>query len=352
MWNPIEKFKQQQARRRFMPAGRRPTAATTRKAAIIALVLILSATAALQMRGGSTAAEDFAAAFARDAVPALDIVERAAASRRLVFLADVPSASSPKRLAADAIEKIAEGSGLDVVALEIDAAEQPFIDRYLATPSEDASIILSRPRITHESEGVSSAYVEVLRAVRRMNDKLGADRHIRIVAIDTEGWPPAGAVSPSEAAQQFGDRDTQMARTLQSILESDPKTRVLFFVGGFHAMKSGTGIVQTGGTRTVEITSLAARLLQSYPQDVYSILVDATPSRIPVATVAAYRGTAAGAILRDAGAKSGTGMTTGPAFDFVRNPIDVVEKPGIHFDLTPHDLTMQQIADAYIYLGS
>src|SRR5690606_22491438 len=145
---------------------------------------------------------------------------------------------------------------------------------------EDASILMARPRLIREAEGVSRAYMEVLRAVRRVNDELGADRRIRVLAIDIEGWPPGGGESPAAASQRFGQRDERMYEILKPALVADPQMRVLIFVGGLHALRGSTGVVQTGGTRTVETQWLASRLLADYPQDVYTILVDATPSRI------------------------------------------------------------------------
>ncbi|MEO5509870.1 MAG: hypothetical protein ABIV28_02080 [Longimicrobiales bacterium] len=351
MWSLVERFKQNRARRKFMPRPHRRGKGTIGKVAIVLVVVLLAGMAALQLwRGGGDTTEFVA--HVRAGGPALDVIERAAAGRRLIFLADVPSASAPKELAAQAIERLAKGSGLDVIALEIDAAEQPFIDRYLATPSEDAAILLARPRISHEAEGVSRAYIDVLRAVRRMNDQMGADQQIRIVALDVAGWPPKGAVSPSEAARLFGERDSVMLNTIMPLLQDDPKSRVLFFVGGLHVLKAGTGVVQTGGTKTVEARWLASRLAALYPQDVYSILVDATPSRIPAAAVAAYRGTSVRSVLRDARVNTGLGLPLDPVFDFSRHPVDVTLKPGIHFDMTPRDLRLSTLADAYIYLGS
>jgi hypothetical protein len=352
MWSLVERFKQRRARRKFMPEPRRRSTGTITKLAIVALVLILGAMAALQLRGGSDAAADLVESVKGSKESALDLIQRASAAHRLVFIADVPSASAPKELVASAIERLAKGTGLDVLALEIDASEQRYIDQYLATPTEDAALLLSRPRITHEEEGVSRSYLDVLHAVRRINDELGADRQIRIIALDRAGWPPVNAESPSDAARQFGQRDSAMYATIAPILDMDPKTRVLFFVGGLHALKGSTGIVQTGGTRTVQATWLASRLMREYPQDVYSILVDATPSRIPSTPVASYRGTAAGPVLRDAGVKAGSALAIDPSFEFSHQPITVVEKPGIHFEFSPHDLKFSDVADAYIYFGS
>jgi erythromycin esterase-like protein len=351
MWSILERYKQNRARRRYLPGPRKRGSGTITKLALLALAFIMVIMAALQMRDGGSDTAALITAMREDAKPSLDVIADGAAARRLIFLADVPAAAAPKQLAAQLIDRLAHGSGLDIVALEIDAAEQTAIDRYLATPEEDASILLSRPRITHEAEGVSRAYTEVLRAVRRMNDELGADQQIRIVALDAPGWPPARALSPGAAAQLYGQRDSLMFAAIEPFLNVDPKARVLFFMGGLHALKDGTGVIQTGGTRTVETRPLAARLAALYPQDVWSVLVDATPSRLPGAAVAAYRGTAAGTILRDAGVPAGRGLHVGPAFNFSRQPIQVVEKPGIHFDLTPHDLDFTALADAYVYLG-
>jgi hypothetical protein len=335
-----------------MPEPRRRGSGTIAKVAIAALVVIVAAMAALQLRGGPSATTGFVADARASTATGVGIIEAAAGAHRLLFVADVPSASAPKELVASVIEKLAKGNGLDVVALEVDSDEQPYIDRYLSTPQEDASILMARPRLLHEDEGISRSYLEVYRAVRRMNDELGADRQIRIVALDLAGWPPATSESPSEAARRFGQRDSVMYSNITPVLDADPKARVLFFVGGLHVLKAGTGIVQTGGTKTVEAVWLASRLARVYPQDVYSVLVDATPSRIPVTPVASFRGTAAGPVLRDAGAKTGIGLITGESFDFSRHPVTVVEKPGIHFDLSPQDLTFRALADAYIYLGS
>jgi hypothetical protein len=351
MWSLVERYKQRRARRKFMPEPRRRGTGTITKIAIASLVLIVAAMAALQLRGGPSATTEFIRHVSAATTTGLEIIERASAAHRLVFVADVPSANAPKTLVASAIERLAKGSGLDVVALEIDADEQPYIDQYLATTDEDASLLLARPRITHEDEGVSRSYMDVLRAVRRMNDELGADRQIRIVALDLPQWPPASGESPSDAARRFGQRDSAMYAHIVPLLDQDPKTRVLFFVGGLHVLKSGNGIVQTGGTRTVQVDWLATRLMRDYPQDVYSILVDASPSRIPAPAVAAYRGTAAGPVLRDAGVKAGSALTLDSSFEFSRQPVNVVEKPGLHFEFSPHDLDFTSIADDYIYLG-
>src|SRR4051812_19450593 len=124
MWSLVERFKQNRARRKFMPEPRRRGTGTITKFAIAALVLILAASAALQLRSGPSATTGFVKTAKETHTAPLDLIERAAQSHRLVFLADVPSATAPKDLMAHAVERLAKGSGLDFVALEIDAAEQ------------------------------------------------------------------------------------------------------------------------------------------------------------------------------------------------------------------------------------
>lgn len=354
MRNPLDWWRHRQARRRYMPRTKPQRTGTIAKVSIVVLVLILAAAALLELqRGGGADAE--LVEFAREnRLDALDLVEVASAARRLVFIADIPSAVAPKRFAAQAVERLATGNGLDLLVLDIDAAEQPFIDRYLATTPEDASILLARPRAIREDDGASRALVDLYRTVWRVNQDLGAHRRIRIVAADLAGWPPGRAASPHEAARLFGQRDEHMTEAvMERALARSPGARVLFFVGGLHALRSGGGRVQTGGTRPVETTWLAARLAERFPQDVYTILVDATPSRVIATEVAAYRGTDAGEVMRRGGVAAGSGFRIGPEFDALsRTPIRVVGTTGLDFVLEPRAARMSELADAYIYFGN
>jgi hypothetical protein len=354
MRNPQDWWRQRQARRRYMPRTRTQKTGTIAKVSIAALVVILAAAALLEMRqtgGAAEALEEYARANAADP---LDLLEDAARSRRLVFLADVPSAAAPKRFAAQAIERLAAGPGLDLVVLEVDADEQPFIDRYLATTPEDASILMSRPRAIREDDGASRTYVDIYRAVWRVNQELGAHRRVRIVAADRPGWPPQRGVSPHEAARRFGERDAYMMEAvMQRALIREPAARVLFFVNGLHTLRTGGGRVQTGGTRPVDVQWLASRLAERFPQDIYTILTDATPARVITPDVAAYRGTQAADAMRRSGVRSGAAFRTGAPFDaLTRTPLRVVGTTGMDFMLEPRTAAFSELADAYIYFGN
>jgi hypothetical protein len=354
MRNPLDRWRQRQARLRYMPRTRAPKTGTIARVSIAALAVILLAAALLEMRRGDGAEAEFIEYVGDNRLDPLDLIEVAGRSRRLLFLADVPSAAAPKRLAAQAIQRLALGSGLDLVVLEVDADEQPFIDRYLATAPEDASILMSRPRAIREDDGASRAYVDIYRAVWQVNQELGAHRRVRIVAADRPGWPPARTTSPHEAARSFGERDEHMAEVITSrALARNPGARVFFFMGGLHALKSGGGQVQTGGTRPVSVTWLAARLAERYPQDVFSILTDATPARAITTDVAAYRGTAAADAMRRGGIPAGSAFRIASEFDaLTRSPVRTVGTTGLTFTLEPRSARFSEIADAYIYLGS
>lgn len=352
MRNPLDSWRQRQARRRYMPRARRTRTGTVAKFSMAALVLIVLAAAVLEMRRGG--ADEALLEHARaNRLDPLDLIEVAGRSRRLIFLSDIPSAAAPKRFAARAIERLALGPGLDLVVLDVDADEQPFIDRYLATAPEDASILLSRPRAIREDDGASRTFVDIYRTVWRVNQELGAHRRIRIVAADVPGWPPARATSPHEAARLFGQRDEHMLEAVTSrALARSPNARVLFFVGGLHTLKTGAGRLQTGGARPVEARWLAARVIERHPQDVFTILVDAAPSRAVAAEVVAFRGTQAADVMRRAGG-TGFGLRIDDTFNRIaRTPIRTVATTGVTFTFEPRTVPFSDLADAYIYFGS
>jgi hypothetical protein len=354
MRNPLERWRQRRARRRYMPRARTQRTGLIAKVSMVLLVLIVAAAAFLEMRQAGGAEGELLAEARERGLDPLDLVEVAARGRRLVFLADVPSAPAPRRFAAQAVERLAAGPGLDLLVLDVDAREQPFIDRYLLSVPEDASILMARPRAVREGDGASREFLEIYRTVYRVNQELPPHRRIRIVAADRPGWPPEGATSPHEAARLFGERDAHMMEAvMQRGLAREPGTRVLFFVNGLQAIRSGGGRVQTGGTRPVDVQWLAARVAERFPRDVFSILTDASPSRVLAPDVVTYRGTAVADAFRRGGIRSGSGFRITPLFDEVsRTPVRVVGTTGVDFIMEPRVLPFSQAADAYIYFGN
>jgi hypothetical protein len=354
MRNPLDAWRQRQARRRYMPRARTAKTGTIAKFSIVALIAIIAVAALLELRTGGGPEAELAAHARENRLDPLDVVEVAGRSRRLLFIADVQSAAAPKRLAAQAIERLASGPGLDLVVLEVDAEEQPFIDRYLATAPEDASILMSRPRAVREDDAASRLFVDIYRTVWRVNQELGAHRRIRIVAADRPGWPPARATSLHDAARLYGERDAYMvAAVTQRALAREPGARVLFFVSGLHALKAGGGRLQTGGTRPVDVQWLAARLAERFPHDVYTILVDAAPMRVITTDVATYRGTQAAEVMRRGGLPGGSAFRLDGRFDAIsRAPIRIVTTTGLDFALEPRTAPLSELADAYVYYGN
>jgi hypothetical protein len=354
MRNPLDWLRQREARRRYMPrpenTGR---AARTAQVAAVALVFIIIAVIVLESRAG--AAETELVEHARqNAVDPLDMIEVAGRARRLLFLADISSAPAPKQFAARAIERLGLGPGLDLLVLNVPAAEQPWIDQYLATTPEDMGILLSRPRAIREDDGASRSFIDLYRAVWQVNQQLGAHRRIRIVAADHASWPPPRALSPQQAARIFGERDEHTLNAITDrALARNPGARVLFFVDGLHALESGGARIQSGGTSAVDVTWLAARLAERYPQDIFTILTDAVPNRAISPDVAAYRGTRLAEPLRRGGIAAGTALRASPALDAVaRTPIRVISAAGLDFALLPRTAAFSDLADAYIYFGS
>ncbi|HUF50337.1 MAG TPA: hypothetical protein VMN60_05855 [Longimicrobiales bacterium] len=354
MEHPLNRLRRWRARRRYMPRSNRPRAGTTAKLATLALIVIVGVAALLELRRGGGAEQALIEYVTAAGAAPLDLVQVAARTRRLLFISDMTSAAAPKRLAAQVIERLATTSGLDLVVLDVAGDEQPYIDLYLATAPEDASILLSRPRAIRETDGESRLFLDIYRTVWRVNQELGADRRIRILAADYPGWPPSRAVAPAAAAEMYGRRGEHMYETVATrALGRSPNARILFFMDGLHTLRSGGARAQTGGAKPVEIVWLAAQLAESYPQDVFTILVDAAPSRAISTAVAAYRGTHMGDVFRRAGVKSGTAVRVDERFDAItRTPIRFVGTTGLDFSLEPRAQPMSVLADAYIYFGS
>lgn len=345
MWNPLRMF----SRRSMLPRRKYGRLGVTSAFAGTALVVILIAGWLLEGRGDN-AALDAIAELARnaDADPAAAIAN-ASRANRIVILSDIHESPATKRLAAQAIEKIVATSGLDVLALEVGSDLQPVIDRYLDSDPEDASLLVGNGRTLREPGPASRTYLDIYRTVWRLNQELGADRRIQIVAADLDGWPPARSVSPGELARRTAEREAHMQNRIREVTSLNPGARVLVFMTGFHALKRVTGEVQSGGSEPVQVAWLGERLHQAAPEEVYSILVDA-----PVAgrgsDVTAYGGTALGDIVKRNGVNRSFVTPVTSELDAIRRPLIIRKSPGLSFELMPRDYKLSEVADAYVYL--
>jgi hypothetical protein len=92
---------------------------------------------------------------------------------------------------------------------------------------------------------------------------------------------------------------------------------------------------------------------ERFPADVYTILVDAAPSRSISPEIASYRGTGYAEPLRRAGVPTGTALEVSSAFDDAsRSPIRTAGTTGVTFSLEPRSLRMTDLADAYVFFGN
>lgn len=345
MWKVVRRME----RRTWIPSRKYGRLGVTGAFAVAAVAVILLVSWILDWRGASAADRGIADLAKAAKADPVDLVAGAARTYRIVFISDIHGSAAVKRFAARTIEQIVEQSGLDAVVLEVGADLQPYIDRYLDREPEDASILLARGRTLREPGAATRAYLEVYRTVWRLNQQLGADQGIRIVAADLPGWPHAGAASPSESARRMAERAEHMQQSVDMLLAAMPGARILVFMTGLHGLKSGTVSFQTGGTAPVIVSPLAARLSQS--EHVYSVLVDAPGAAGSGREIAPYVGTRVAVVLEKAGVRGRLGLRVTSAFDHLRQPIREARTPGIEFGVNPRDYRLRDVVDGYINLG-
>lgn len=322
----------------------------TRMAAAATLVILLIAGWLLDRRS-TNSAETRVVELARNAdTDPVELIASAARGNRIVMLSDIHTSAATKRLAARAIERIVATSGLDLLVLEVSADQQPVIDQYLHQPQENAALLMSNGRTIREPGPATRQYLDIYRTVWRLNQKLGADQRIRIVAADLPGWPPARSIGPAELARKSAEREAHMQKRIQDVISLNPGARILVFMTGFHVLKSGMGELQTGGTTPVQIAWLGGRLAGIAPEEVYSILVDA-PASGSTPDVTAYSGTMLASILQRGGVNKSFGISITDEFDAIRQPLVMRKSPGLSFEITPRDYTLGEVADAYIRIN-
>jgi hypothetical protein len=338
-------------RRRFGRTLRSRISATA-VVGLVALGVIFAVAFLLDVRGGPGNEAELVAYARESGADPVALIEEAAATRRMIVLADIVPAPEPKRLAASVIAALAAGPGLDAVVVEVGSDLQSTLDQYLASDPENAGLLLSDPRVTRERRGAGASLLPVYRAVWQANAGLPPARSIRIVAADSPDWPPRGALRPRELAALYAGRAEHMADRLEEeVLRMHPQARVLILVDGFQAMRAGTAEFHAGGTRVIEARPLAAELDARYPREVFSVLLDGV-SVLPGADDIAYRGTALGPLLRAEGVRGPVAIPAGEAFDFQRNPVDSRTGPGLDLEFTPRGYRFRDVAHAYVYLGS
>ncbi len=336
-------------KRRLRPPPKYGRRGVTTAAAAAALLLIMLAGWLIDRRAG-TADETTLVETLRDASddPA-GAVAAAVRANRMVFLSDIHASASTKRLAVQALERIIETGGLDVLVLEVGADQQPIIDQYLLSNPENASLLVTNERTIREPGPATRDYLEIYRTVWKLNQKLGADQRIYILAADLDGWPPARPLSPADLARRSAEREAHMEARIREVRERLPAARMLIFMTGFHALKNVEGLVQSSGAGTVRVAWLADRLAKQFPEEVYSFVVDA-PAVGSGGDVTTFTGTKISSILHRNGLGRTLAARLGPEFNFVREPLLIQKSPGVSFELEPRDYGLGDVADGYIQL--
>lgn len=283
------------------------------------------------------------------------LVVAAGQRHQIIFLGDVLPALEPKRIAADAIDALAHGPGLDAVVLEVGSDLQRRIDTYLETEPENTGILLAEPRAVHAEWGVSTEYLELYRRVWRLNRTLPPGRRIRILAADLPGWPPSATLSPQIAAAQYAQRDAHMTELIESaILARSPRARLLIFMGGYHGLKSGQAELQVGPGAPVPVVWLGTRLRQLHPGEVFTIMADGATRELARGPITGYVASDVFDFLRKRlpDATRPFALTVDNRFDFLRAPLRAAAAPGLEMRIQPADYRLQDVVDAYIYLGT
>ena len=346
----LEKLQRAQRRIR-VPRIRSSRLGVTGLASIAALLVIFGLGALLDLRGDPDSVREFGeyvrAAGQRPAVA----VANAARSHRFVFLADIHGAAGTKRLAATAIAAMAAGPGLDALVVAVGRDQQPVIDRYIDSAPEDAGLLVSNPRAIGVPAGAGRGLLDVYHQVWQINQKLGPDQRIQILAADLEGWPPDPSTSPAEKARRFAERADSMVHNLErELLVMTPRARVLVFMSGLHALKTGYGELQTGGTNIVHANWFATRLAQRYPGEVYSFLVDA-PGKGSSDELVPYTGTRIPETARNVLPSGPWAVAINEIFGPFSRAIEENSIPGLSFQISPRQYRLHDVADGYIYLG-
>jgi len=320
-------------------------------AVLIASIVLI---ALLERRGAGGEARELVEYAREKGTDVIPFIVAAGRANRLLFLGDVAGLTEPKRIAADAIEALGRGPGLDAVVLAVPSDFQPRVDAYLNSDPEDAALLLAQPATMRGWTGASRQYLEIYRRVWRLNGELGPDRQIRVIAADLPEWPPRDAVGPREAVELYARRDEHMAEVVEvEVFAFNPRARVLFFMDGLNVLRGVAGALQTGGSAPVQVEWLAARMAARDPGSVYTILIDGAAHAPESGPVASYASTRAAEVLRGQveTARGALAMPVGSPFAFLRNPLLVATGPGVQLSFEPAGYRLPDVVDGYILLG-
>jgi hypothetical protein len=261
----------------------------------------------------------------------LQFLQAALREHRIVFLGDIHPLAEPKRLVSRLIRQQREDQAIDLLALEVAAEQQEWIDQYLASKPEDTRILLDHPRTLRAHWGISAEYLEIYRAVYRWNtDHDGQSIHI--LAADQLGSPRV-----PRTPRELANRDMGMAASFRKTLQQHPTARVLIFMGGYHGLK-GIGGEVTIGRASHRFDRWFAGYLADDGADVYTIFTDARQADDHAAT----------RVFDDLAAISehNFAVALDSTTDHVTEPLHTVEQAGFKLEFRPSGFALRSAVDA------
>jgi hypothetical protein len=256
-----------------------------------------------------------------------------------VFLGDVHPVAEPKQILAEVIDRQDPATAIDLLALEVAAEQQPFIDAYLRSMPEDTTLLVDNPRTLRSHWGASRDYLQVYRAVYRWNHA-NPGHTIRVSASDIRGWPIA-PLTEMMAAGGFANRDEWMARSFTALLKANPEWRILIFMGGYHGLQIGGGQVEVGHAQA-KFDNWFCGYLKEGGIPVYTILTDALQEQ----------GHGATRVYDELATRRGENfaVTLDVATDSIRQPMYEVAMEGYKLSFWPDRFPLRLAANAMIVL--
>jgi hypothetical protein len=270
----------------------------------------------------------------------LQFLQAAVRHHRIVFFGDIHPIAEPKLLLARLIREQHEAQAIDLLALEVAAEQQQWIDRYLASRPEDIRILLDHPRTLRAHWGVSAEYLDIYRAAYQWNAQ-HPDHRIHILAADLLGWPIA-PLTPHMATGGFVHRDIWMAAAFRKALQQHSDWRVVIFMGGYHGLKSIGGEVAMGRVHDRFDRWFAGYLLDD-GAEVYTILTDARQQGSRAATRMFDR--------LAANSRENFAVALDSTSDAVQEPLYDVEQEGFQLEFWPSHFALRTAVDAMVVLN-
>lgn len=250
------------------------------------------------------------------------------------------------RVVIAATDSVARGSGLEAVGVPAPARHQPALDRYLASSPEEPSLL--PPTEGERGAGLRDFY----RAIWRLNDDLGADRAVRLLALLPADWPPSTTSSPAQAVRRWAERSAHARDVLvEALLRREPSARIVVVADGLDVLRGVRVRVSAGGGATSSPDGLGQLLEGRFGSGLYTVLADGPREVGGGAPVAGFGGTGFYGDARRVWSGSATLAPLADDEGLGQATLSALTWPGVEAELEPARPALGGIADAYVYPG-